>query len=105
MTTHKEVLTLALEALEKHKAYGTTYPADHEAITAIKEALSTKCVAQPAVVEPHKQEPVAAIQHWCTYCQGHNIHNCQFNMQLPRFHTYTTNNTATSQGVKDDKTK
>jgi hypothetical protein len=35
--------------------------------------------------------------HWCTYCQGHNTHNCQFNQQIPRVQTYTTNNTATPQ--------
>lgn len=37
------------------------------------------------------QEPV---QHWCTYCRGHNAHNCQFNTTLPRVQTYVTNTTA-----------
>lgn len=33
--------------------------------------------------------------HWCTYCQGVNAHNCQFNPNLPRTEVYTTNTTAT----------
>lgn len=32
--------------------------------------------------------------HWCTYCQGVNAHNCQFNPNLPRMEVYTTNTTA-----------
>jgi len=37
--------------------------------------------------------------HWCTYCKGHNAHNCQFNEQLPRMHTYTTNHTSPPQST------
>lgn len=48
---------------------------------------------QEALAQP-QQWPVG---HWCTYCQGRNAHNCQFNTQLPRIHTYTTNHTATPQ--------
>ena len=63
MTTQTEALKLALEALEnlinQHYAETTTNDdlekADN-AITAIKEAL-----AQPAVAEQHKQEPVARL--------------------------------------------
>ena len=38
--TKDEALKLALAVLEKHKVLGTTYPPDHKAITAIKEALA-----------------------------------------------------------------
>jgi hypothetical protein len=57
MTTHKEALTLALEALENATHFIEEYAANkyifahHETITAIKEAL-----AQP------EQEPVACIR-------------------------------------------
>jgi hypothetical protein len=33
------------------------------------------------------------VEHWCTYCQGHNSHNCQFNTNFPRIQTYVTNTT------------
>ena len=33
-------------------------------------------------------------EHWCTYCQGVNAHNCQFNANMPRQHVYITNSTA-----------
>lgn len=33
-------------------------------------------------------------EHWCTYCQGANAHNCQFNANVPRQHIYMTNSTA-----------
>ena len=52
-------------------------------------------VAQPS--GSVEQEPVASIQHWCTYCQGRNTQNCQFNTQLPMVHTYTTNHTTPPQ--------
>ena len=35
--------------------------------------------------------------HWCTYCQGVNAHNCQFNMNVPRMKIYVTNTTAPIQ--------
>ena len=50
----KEALKLALKALEQYAEYEGETRAANEAITAIKEAL-----AQPAVTESHKQEPVA----------------------------------------------
>ena len=60
----KEVLKLALEALE---ASARNWPSDSviEAITAIKEALSTKCVAQPekTVCPFCSSEWVTAEQH------------------------------------------
>jgi len=63
-TMTKEALTLALEALE---ASARNWPSDSiiEAITAIKEALSTKCVAQPekTVCPFCSSEWVTAEQH------------------------------------------
>ena len=35
----------------------------------------------------------SSVEHWCTYCQGHNSHNCQFNTNFPRIQTYVTNTT------------
>lgn len=64
----EDTLKLALEALENTTPTGFNMESDkrfYEAITAIKaapeahKALSTKCVAQPAVPQVHKQEPVA----------------------------------------------
>ena len=34
--------------------------------------------------------------HWCTYCNGVNNHNCQFNPVRPRVHLYAGNSTAPS---------
>lgn len=32
--------------------------------------------------------------HWCTFCQGVNAHNCQFNKNIPRIKTYISNTSA-----------
>ncbi len=68
----EDTLKLALEALERllllaeHEGW-EGFDKQYNAITAIKaaleahKALSTKCVAQPAVAEQHKQEPVMIL--------------------------------------------
>jgi hypothetical protein len=67
----------ALEALENPWKSGPEGVAG--AITALRSAID----------HAKKQG-----QHWCTYCRGHNAHNCQFNTTIPRVHTYVTNTTA-----------
>lgn len=56
MTTHKEALTLALECAERCESIDGMYSWT-DTVTAIKEVL-----AQPAVPQGHKQEPVAWMQ-------------------------------------------
>ncbi len=72
-----EVMRQALEALEDPWKTGPDGVAN--AITALRAAIE----------QAEKQG-----QHWCTYCRGHNAHNCQFNTTIPRVHTYVTNTTA-----------
>lgn len=47
---------------------------------------------QPLQPKREWVEP-SPVEHWCTYCQGHNSHNCQFNTNFPRIQTYVTNTT------------
>ena len=72
-----ETMKLALEAIENPWKSGPEGVAG--AITALRIAIE----------QSEKQG-----QHWCTYCRGHNAHNCQFNTTIPRVHTYVTNTTA-----------
>jgi hypothetical protein len=48
------------------------------------------------------QQQGEAVPHWCTYCQGHNAHNCQFNMVVPRMQMYYT--TSSTQAEKQEPT-
>ena len=85
-----ETMKLALEAIENPWKSGPEGVAG--AITALRIAIE----------QSEKQG-----QHWCTYCRGHNAHNCQFNTTIPRVHTYVTNTTAPAPrqwvGLTDDE--
>ena len=100
MTPQTEALKLALEALEScdvaHITDGGHQWYDEKlvdkAITAIEEALSTKCVVQPVVAEQHKQEPVYQIKLYGSQTAWHDADSSVYDLTPPnkRRILYTT---------------